>query len=62
MRGRSVSNDGRWSGSGAIARFTPVWVGFIYGRISVESFLDVAPRGFMTLTKRGWGMVGLWCG
>lgn len=53
-----ASMDGRCNGKGVIDSLTPVIVGFVYGRTSVESFLVVQPSGLMVETKLGCGVNG----
>jgi hypothetical protein len=38
--------------------FTPVMLGSRYGRTSLVSFFGVQPKGLMTWTKEGCGIVG----
>ena len=59
MNGSICEMDGKCKGKGCMASLTPVIVGSMQGRTSVVSFLPVHPRGLITLTKDGWGIVEL---
>ena len=54
--------DGKCNGKGDIAMLTPVIVGSTYGLTSSVPFLDVHPKGLMTVTNSLCGVLSLEAG